>query len=429
MKVHQLDHGLKVVLAPMSSPSVTVMAMVGVGSRFETEQSAGLSHFLEHMVFKGTKQYPTSRDVSIAIEGVGADFNAFTGKEYTAFYVTSTAAHIDRALNVISDMLYEPKLRTADLEREKGVIVEEINMYRDMPSDYVGELFDQLMYGAEQGLGRPIVGTKESVTAFSRDDFKTHLDNWYGLDNTVVVLAGNEQELVQTEKMLERVSAAFGRGEVYGDTNIERRLGYKDAAEVSMTVYHKESDQAHFQLGFPAFAYNHPDKDALTLLSAIAGGNMSSRLFTEVREKRGLAYYSHTGLDRYFDIGSFVASCGVDVKRVDEAVKVTLEVFMSLLSDGKEQLTQEELDRAKEFVCGQFMLSLESSRNIARYWAAAVTLGLPLVTPAEVVARIKSVQLEDVRRVAHTVINTHKLVFALVGPYKEPERFDRLIRV
>lgn len=424
----ELDSGLRVVLIPMEgTKSVTSLVMVGVGSRYEPKEKAGISHFLEHMVFKGTKRWPTSLDLSQTVDGIGADFNAFTGKEYTGFYVKSTSQYLDLSLDVLTDMLYTPRLRSSDIERERGVIVEEINMYNDLPQRKVAEIFDASMYG-DYGLGRRIDGTKEAVTGFTKKDFQQHLNDWYGADNTVLVIAGDASLMKNTDALITKVAGYFDKGLDYGATTTERVLGFADHGEIQVTVEHKTNDQAHFVLGFPSYHITHPKRYAQTLLQVIMGGNMSSRLFTEVREKRGLAYYSRTDVDRFKDTGAFAAVAGVDIKRVDEAVKVTMSIFEDVKADAKKGVTDEELSRAKEYLTGSLTLSMEGSRNVAQYWAQRVILGDEAMSPRKVLDKIRRVEREELVEVAQEVFNPEKMVFALVGPFEDQGKFEQLLK-
>lgn len=427
VKQKTLESGLRIILVPMESvKSVTAMALVAVGSRYEDKDKNGISHFLEHMVFKGTEKWPTAFDLSQAVDGIGAEFNAFTSKEYTGFYIKSASRHLPYALSVLSDMLYTPKLRPTDLEREKGVIVEEINMYNDLPQRKVADLFDKSMYG-DVGLGRRIDGEKEIVKSFTRKDFVDHLEAWYGLDNTVLVISGDAKEL-NRRGLMDEIEEYFSKGSVYGLTTARRVLGFEFPGEISVTVNSKESDQAHFIMGFPGYSLTHPRRYALTLLSVIMGGNMSSRLFTEVREKRGLAYYSRIDVDRFSDTGSIAAVEGVDVNRVDEAMTVTLDVFEDVASDGKKGITEEELVRAKEYLAGSLILSLEGSRNMAQFWGMRAVLGDEVISPEEVLKKMRAVTREEVVAVAKELFDPKKLVFTIVGPFEDRDKFEQIVR-
>lgn len=424
----EMDSGLRIVLVPMEgTKSVTTMVMVGVGSRYESKEKSGLSHFLEHMVFKGSAKWPTALELSQVVDGIGADFNAFTSKEFTGFYVKSTSNHLDLALDVLTDMLYTCKLRPSDIEREKGVIIEEINMYNDLPQRKVAEIFDAIMYG-DYGLGRRIDGAKETVSSFTKADFQEHLQTWYGLDNTVVVIAGDAKLMKDTDGLVKRVGEHFSKGSALGQIKAERVLGFADHGQVQLSVEHKTNDQAHFVLGFPSYPVAHTARYAQSLLQVIMGGNMSSRLFTEIREKRGLAYYCRIDVDRFRDTGAYAASAGVDIKRVDEAIKVTMELFEDIKADGAKKITTDELERAKEYLAGSLILSMEGSRNVAQYWAQRIVSGDEVISPRKVLAKVRKVEREELVAVAQEVFDPSKLVFALVGPFEDQGKFERLLK-
>lgn len=424
----ELDSGLRVVLKPIEgAKSVTTLVMVGVGSRHESKDKNGISHFVEHMVFKGTEKFPTALDLSAAVDGIGAEFNAFTGKEYTGFYVKSTSAHLDLALEVLTDMLYTPKLRNADIEREKGVIVEEINMYNDLPQHKVGEIFDATMYG-DYGLGRRIDGTREAVTSFTKKDFQNHMNTWYGADNTVVVIAGDAALMRDTDRLIAKIATYFDKGLDYGKTISEKVLGFAEHGEIQTVVEMKKSDQAHFVLGFPSFHLTHPMRYAQSLLQIIVGGNMSSRLFTEVREKRGLCYYVRADVDRYKDTGAFAASAGVDVTRVDEAIKATLAVFGDVKADGRHKITDIEVERAKEYLSGSLTLSMEGTKSVAQYWAQRVLADDEIISPRKVLEKLRAVTRQEIVEAAQLIFNPDKMIFSLVGPFEDKGSFDRLLK-
>jgi predicted Zn-dependent peptidase len=378
------------------------------------------------MVFKGTKKWPTALDLAAAVDSIGAEFNAFTGKEYTGFYVKSDSRHVDLALDVISDMIYTAILREEDLEREKGVIVEEINMYNDLPQRKVGEIYERAIYG-NSGLGRRIDGERDIVKSFVREDFTNHLMSWYGPKNVCVIMAGDADKLKDENKIATQVEELFSKGELKFKANGEKKLGIARDDKNWLAVEHKDSDQAHLVIGFPGIGFTDKRRYALSILSVLMGGNMSSRLFTEIREKRGLAYYSRSDVDRYMDTGSVGAVEGVDTKRVEEAIKVTMEVFNDVKSNGENKITDEEIARSKEFLAGSMILDMEDSRSVAEYWASKITLGDELIDIDEVIKRIKQVTKEEVVAVANELLDFNKLVLAVVGPYKEKDKFEKLI--
>ncbi len=426
--IDELPSGLTIIRVPMASiESVTVLALVNTGSRYEPKKWWGVSHFLEHMVFKGTANYPDAHALSSAVDAVGARFNAFTSKEFTGYYVKAASTKVRLALDVVSDMLLTPKLLQEDIDREKGVIVEEINMYSDMPASHISNLFEQMFF-SEEGLGHDVIGTKESVTGLTKADFEEYLKKWYGLKNVVLILSGDEKVLkdADTLKLIEKLFAKGNPGERHAES-FTKHLGKDVVLSKKLHVEHRETEQAHFVLGFPAIDRNNKYRHALTLLSVILGGGMSSRLFTEVREKRGLCYYVHTDAEFYHDVGTFGGSAGVDPKRVDEAAEVTIAEFMAVVN-GKKPITEAELHKAKEFVSGKFVLDLEDSESVAQYFGMKKLLLNQVETPEELMEKYMAVTLEDVNHIAKEVIKADELRFAIIGPFKDAKRFEKLVR-
>jgi predicted Zn-dependent peptidase len=417
--VTQLKSGLTVVRLPMpSTESVTVLALANTGSRYETPELQGIAHFLEHMVFKGTAKYATPQILAATVDGVGADFNAFTSKEYTGYYVHAAAQHFGLALDVVSDMLLTPKLAQTDIDREKGVIVEELNMYVDSPQRHIDNVFDQLMFG-DPGLGHDIVGTPETIRSFTSADFSRFLHHWYGLNNLVLVVAG-DATVVNSESFLSQVETAFGKQpstERSAAKEVSRHLPPKVIGETKLKVVYRKTQQAHFVLGWPGLNRSHPDRYALAVLSTILGGNMSSRLFTEVREKRGLCYYVHSSEEYFHDVGVFGGAAGVDPGRIEEAIHVTIGEFLDL-ANGKQPVTEQELQRAKDYWMGKTVLGLEDSESVAQYFGLRQLLRGKIETVAETMAKIKAVNLDDLHRIAKQIIKLDQLRFAVIGPFK-----------
>lgn len=431
--LHTLENGLTVILVPMSGvKSLTVFAMVGTGSRFESDQRLGISHFLEHMVFKGTKNYPTARELAGAVDEVGAEFNAFTSKEYTGYYVKCASEYMDLAVDVVSDMLLTARLRPEDLEREKGVIVEEIHMYEDTPMRHIGDVFENLMF-AGSGLGREIIGSPETVRSFTDADFRDHLKTWYGLKNVCFVIAGDEQRLQQPD-VIEKVKAAFAKLETPRDSQatseyIKTLTANPISQGKRLLVSYKDTQQAHFIMAFPGIARTNPDRYALSILTTLLGGNMSSRLFTEVREKRGLCYYVRADEDHYHETGVFGASAGVDPKRVDEAVKVVKEQLMLVAdSTGPHRITEEEVAKAKSHVLGATVLDFEDSQNVAQLFAGSKLLMDKVETIEEKLDKLRAVTHADVVRIAQQLVKEDDLYFAIIGPYKDEAHFADLLK-
>jgi predicted Zn-dependent peptidase len=424
-----LSTGLPVVSIPMPSvESVTVLVLVNTGSRYEKPKEEGIAHFFEHMVFKGTQNYPDPQLLAGAVDSVGADFNAFTSKEYTGYYVKSASKNIRLALDVVSDLLLTPKLRQDDIDREKGVIIEEINMYADSPSRHINDLFDRMMFKGS-GLGHDIIGTKATVSEMTSEDFTHFLKQWYGHGNMLLVLAGDARVLQDpaTIELAEQMFSKESNERIKDKVKLERYLPVQPLAPHRLHLHFKETEQAHFVMGWPGINRTDADKYPLSLLSTVLGGNMSSRLFTEVREKRGLCYYVHSDSDMYHDTGVFGAAAGVDPARVEEALKVTISEFEAIAS-GEKPITADEVQKAKDYVAGKMVLSFEDSENVAQYYGMKQLLTNAIEGPDEVMEKIKAVTREQIQAVAQRLIQDGELRLAVIGPFKDKEKFETIIK-
>jgi predicted Zn-dependent peptidase len=414
---HTLSNGVRVVLAPMpQAQSVTCALMYAAGSRYETRETNGIAHFAEHMFFKGTERRPTSRAIAGEIDAIGGEFNAFTGKEYTGYYVRCAAESRDVALDVLVDMLRHSKFEDEEIEREKGVIVEEMNMYFDTPRDYIGGVYDDLLYG-DQPLGWDIIGRKETVRGAERDTFIQYLDRWYKPERLVVGIGGRIDGDV-----LARVEELLGDLEPAG-------TGVPDPVRVNgngarVRLHTKASDQAHICLGVPSYPLEHPDRYALQMLATVLGGGMSSRLFIEVRERRGLAYYVFGTNHSYTDAGSLYAQAGVDINRIDDAVGTIVDQLKTIAN---EPVPDDELEKARSFAKGRFVLQLESPHGLIMYGLRREVLEGEAVDPDEVLAALDAVTVDDIRRVARDLIDGERLKLALIGPFDDAERFENLL--
>jgi predicted Zn-dependent peptidase len=406
-QITTLPHGLRVVTTPVpTSESVSVNVFVGAGSRGESRRTNGVAHFLEHMVFKGTDRRPTAIDIAEAIEGAGGVLNAYTSKELTCYWNHVPFDELDKAVDVLSDMLRNSLLDQVEIDRERSVVQQEIRRTHDQPGAYVGELLGQAMFGEHQ-LGWPTAGTEETVEALRRDDFQHWLDTWYGAPNVVLSVAGNTKH--------ERVTELAGR--LFSDG----RLGTAPtmpALDVTLparrvTCEAREISQANLAIGIPALSRTDPDRYILMILNAVLGRGMSSRLFKEVRERRGLAYSVGSSVTRHSDTGMLGISAGVSPDKVVDAVKVILEELETLTA---EPVGDEELQKAKDYTVGSFRLSLESTMALGqRAGESLLTLGE--IEPIEsVVAKLRAVTSEDVLRVASRVLRQEKAAVALVGP-------------
>jgi predicted Zn-dependent peptidase len=413
-----LNNGLRVLTADMPQvQSVTCMIMLAAGSRYETPDTNGIAHFAEHMFFKGTERRPSARDIGMEVDGLGGEFNAFTSKEYTGYYVRCAADYRDRALDVLVDMLRNSKFDPEEIDREKGVIVEEMNMYYDTPRDFIGGVYDQLLYG-DQPLGWDIIGKKETVRAATRDTFLGYVDRWYKPERMVVGLGGrlDGDPLATIERLL-------------GDLE-PQETGEPAPVELSgnggsqVTIHHKDSDQAHLCLGVRSYPIGHPDRYALQLLATVLGTGMSSRLFTEVRERRGLAYYVFAHNQSYTDAGSLYSQAGVDITRADEAVETIRNEFRRIAD---EAVPSEELEKARALAKGRFVLRLENPQGMTLFGLSREVLEGEAEEPDAVLEGLDSVTAEDVQRVAQDVIGSNGLNLALIGPFEDAAPFDELL--
>ncbi|MBT3249430.1 MAG: insulinase family protein [Candidatus Pacebacteria bacterium] len=428
-----LANGLPVLRVPMPGvESVTVLALANTGSRYEDPQQQGIAHFFEHMVFKGSQNYPTAQSLAMTVDGVGADFNAFTSKEYTGYYVKAASRHFELALDVVSDMLMTPKLRQEDIDREKGVIIEEIHMYEDSPSQYVGNLFDRMAFNGS-GLGHDIIGSEKTVSELTSADFTGFLKQWYGLPNLLLVIAGDES-VVGSDDVLEQAEAAFSKQDPQTADRITQKVAVREDltknpfSKQLLHLEHKATEQAHFILGWPSPDRLSEDRYALAMLNIALGANMSSRLFTEVREKRGLAYYVGSSIDANHDSGLFGAAVGADPKRIEEALEVTIQEFMQL-TDGAAgvPITEGELARAKEYVAGKMALSYENPQAIAQYYGMKQLLTDKIETIDEVLVKLKAVTLEEIQDVVDKIIKPGEMRLALIGPFADEDKFKKYL--
>jgi len=415
---HTLDNGLRLLTAPMPhAHSVTCVIMLAAGSRYENAGNNGIAHFAEHMFFKGTERRPTARDIAGEVDAIGGEFNAFTGKEYTGYYIRCAAEFRDIALDVLADMLRNSKFDAEELEREKGVIVEEMNMYYDTPRDFIGGVFDGLVYG-DHPLGWDTLGRKETIRDATRQTFLDYLGTWYKPSRMVVGVGGRVDG-----DLLPRVEELLGDlADAPTGAPSPAKLPAGNGARVKLHT--KASDQAHLCLGLPSYPIEHPDRYALQLVATILGTGMSSRLWTEVRERRGLAYYVYALNHSYVDAGTLYSQAGVDVKRVDEAVET---IARELRRIAEEPVGADELEKSRSLAKGRFVLQLESPQGMILFGLRREVLEGRAPDPQEVLDRLNAVTAEDVQRVAADVIGRNGLNLALIGPFEDPERFEKLL--
>ncbi|HEX5448605.1 MAG TPA: pitrilysin family protein [Gaiellaceae bacterium] len=413
-----LSNGVRVLTAPLDhAQSVACYVMLAAGSRYEHPKNRGIAHFAEHMFFKGTDNLPTARDIATLVDTMGGEFNAFTSKEYTAYYIRCSGEKRDTALEVLVDMIRHSKFDAEELEREKGVILEEMNMYFDTPQDYVGSVYNALLFG-DNPLGWETLGTRETIKAATRDTFLEYLDRWYAPQRMIVGIAG-----MVGDGLNEKLESLLGDMSGNGTGGPPPAAVEKSAAPV-VRLHSKESDQAHICVGVPSYPVNHPDRYALQLLATVLGGGMSSRLFLEVRERRGLAYYVHGVNMAYTDAGTLVSQAGVDINRIDEAISTVVEQFQLMAT---ERVPGDELEKARSLAKGRFVLQTESPNGLLLYGLRREVLEGRAAEPEELLAGLDAVTVEDVQRVAQDVIAGEGMRLAVIGPFDDAARFEKLV--
>ena len=414
-----LDNGLRVVTEAMPhTRSVSINFFIGAGSRYEEPERAGVSHFIEHLAFKGTQRRPTTKDISEAIEGVGGLLNAGTDRELTIYWCRVARPHLNLALDVLVDMLRYSKFEPEEIERERKVIIEELNMSLDSPHSRVGMLIDEVVW-PNQALGRDVVGTKETVSSVSRPAMLDYLSHQYTPNNTVVSVAGE----IEHDEVVARMNDALGD---WPPTTPMPWYPAEDGQQAPrLQVEQRETEQAHLCLALHGLPSLHPDRYTLDLLDVILGQGMSSRLFLEIRERRGLAYAVHSYATHYRDAGCLTIYAGVDPKQAD----ATLEAILAELNRLKEDIPEWELTKAKELSKGRLLLRMEDTRSVASWIGAQELLTDRIRTVDDIVSIIDDITAKDIRRVAEELLITEKLNLALVGPFDSAERFQALLKL
>lgn len=413
----ELSNGLRVVTTTLPhARSVSTAVFVGVGSRFEDDRRQGICHFVEHMLFKGTTKRPTAKDVSVAIEQLGGILNAETGKEVTVYWNKVASRHWSTALELLADVLRNSRFEPEEVEKERGVILEELSMLFDSPVDWVHLLIDETLWG-EHPLGRDVGGTRATVGSLSRDDLVDFVERYYSPDTTVVAVAGpieHDEIVAQVDRLL----GGWTRRPAAGWAPVD-----DDLVGQRILLRPKETEQAHVCLALPGVSYFHPDRYALDLLNVILGEGMSSRLFLELREKRGLAYDVHSYVNRFRDTGAMVIYAGVDPGRTDDTISAVLFEVDKLHAG----IPPEEMTRAKDFWKGRMELRLEETRSLAS-WVGSQELLLDRIYEFdEVVAHIDAVTHDDLMRVASTSFIRPRVNLALIGPFDDSARFAELL--
>lgn len=415
-----LDNGLRIITAPqVGNPAVTVLVLVETGSKYETKELNGISHFLEHMCFKGTKKRPMAIDISSELDGIGASYNAFTGFEYTGYYAKVDKSHFAKALDVVSDIYLNQIFDPEEIVRESGVVIEELNMYEDLPMRRVQDIFTTLLYG-DQPAGWDIGGRKEVIKRINRDNFVVYLNEHYLANSTVVVVAGGIDE----GKALEDVKKAFSNiktGKKAG------KLAVKESQDKpGLFVKGKDSDQTHLVLGVRAYDLFDDRRYAIEVLADVLGGGMSSRLWRVVRDEMGAAYYVRAENDELTDHGYLAASAGVHNKKFIPVVEAILKEFKKLKD---EKVSNEELKKVKNHMIGGLMLGLETSDSVASFYGMQEILAKEIITPEELVGKIQAVTSGEIQEIARDIFTNDKLNLSVIGPITDEKALRQVLKI
>ena len=416
-----LNNGLRIITVPQkNTQALTILVLAGTGSKYEKKEINGISHFLEHLFFKGTKKRPSQLAISETLDRVGGIYNAFTGEEYTGYFVKVETKHFDLALDVISDIFLNSKFGEENIEKEKGVIIEEINMYYDHPSSYVQNLWNKVLYG-DQPAGWDIAGKKDTVSKISRQDLIKYMSNQYVASNTVICVAG---KISDDKRLIEKIKKYFS-----GIKN-KKPIGKVKVAEKQTKpeclLQERETDQAHFCLGVRGYNLFHPQKYTFDILGDILGGMMSSRLFIKIREKLGVAYYITTNVAAFTDTGYLVTQAGVDNKKIEEAILAILEEYKKI---SEEKVPEKELKKVKDHLKGKMALLLETSDAQASFHGIQEILENKILTPKEICDKIDKVKALDILEVAKDIFKPKNLNLALIGPFGDKNKFQKILKL
>jgi predicted Zn-dependent peptidase len=415
-----LKNGLRVITVPkQDSLATTFLILVEAGSKYETKEINGISHFLEHMCFKGTKKRKRAIDISSELDGIGANYNAFTGQEYTGYFAKARPENFNIILDVVSDIYLNQVFAPEEINKERGVIIEEINTYEDLPMRRVQELFMSLLYG-DQPAGWDISGRKEVIKKLNQEDFLKYRKEHYLPQSTIAIVAGKFNE----KKVVAEIKNAFTGIESGEKSSKIKTVEHQERPEILLK--NKKTDQTHLVLGVRAFDIFDKRKYALEVLADILGGGTSSRLFQKIREEMGAAYYVRASADLYTDHGYLAASAGIDHNKIDQVIKATLGEFKKL---SQKPIKDKELQRAKDHLCGNLVLNLETSDSLAGFFGGQEIVTGKIISPAELINKIQSVEAEEVRALARDIFQNNKLNLALIGPLEDKGRLEKILKL
>jgi predicted Zn-dependent peptidase len=411
-----LHNGLTLLTVPIeTSSSITMSVFVKAGSRYEEDKISGISHFLEHLHFKGSKKYPTAKQLSEVVDSIGGEFNANTGKEHTQYFIRAAYEHLPLIFEVLTDMLQHPLFDEREMEREKGVIVEEINMYKDNPQVHIESLFEESLW-PDCALGADIAGKAETIRAVKRADILAYRDKFYQPNNMIIAVAGNfSQE--KLENLVEQYWEPVPSKRIGNCKPVKERINGP-----KMKIENKPTEQAHMIVGFQAYPYRHKNNFPLRVLSSILGGGMSSRLFLRVRERLGLAYYVGTSFNNYLDAGNFMVQAGLKVSSAPKALEVILDELRKVRING---IKEQELKKSKEYLKGKIALALEDPHDKLEWYLGQEAFMGRIRTIKQTFEAIDRVTLEQVHKVAHDVIRNERLNLALIGPFTDTKKFEQ----
>jgi predicted Zn-dependent peptidase len=418
-KLKKLSNGLSVVLVNGDSErTATVLVLVTTGSKYETHKERGIAHFLEHLCFKGTTKRPNTMIISSELDGLGAEYNAFTGHEFTGYYAKVAATHIEKAVDIIGDIYVNSLISAEDVEKEKGVIADEINMYEDVPMRKIGDIFMKTLYG-DQPAGLSIAGEKEDIAKYTRRDVLNFRKKHYVPSATTVVVSGKFDET----EVMKQIKSIFGK--IEDSKKIGKKKVNDKQESPAITVFKKESDQTHIIIGVRTFPLMHDSYYALSVLSAVLGGGMSSRLFHKVRVELGLGYYVRAANDAFTDHGVLAASVGVDNMKAPEVVPAIIGEFNRMKD---ELVDEEELNKTKEMIAGRLYLGLESTDELAEFYGFQYVLRNEFIKPEEIIKKIKQVTAKDIQDLAKKIFIDKHLNMAVIGPWKDDKNFKKSLK-
>ncbi|MFA5773098.1 MAG: pitrilysin family protein [Candidatus Paceibacterota bacterium] len=412
-------NGLRVVTVPMKdNPTVTVLVLVGTGSNYETKDINGISHFLEHMCFKGTVKRKNFQVISHELDSLGCQYNAFTDHEMTGYYAKGDAKNFKQIFDVVSDIYLNSTFPEAEMEKEKGVIIEEINMYEDMPQRHVNDLFEEVLYG-NQPAGWSVAGTKENIRKMKRPNLVNYKGSHYVASNTLIVVSGN----ITNDEVYKEVDKYFK--DIKSTKKVKKLKTKDEQVSPRVLIKYKKTDQTHFVLGVRTFSLFDKRNMALSLLSGILGAGMSSRLFIKLREEMGVAYYVRAYNEPSLDHGAFQISAGVNNTRTAEVIIEILKECKDLMN---QKVSEKELNKVKSYLVGNMKMSLEATDDIANFYGGQELMKNEIKTLEEKIKEIKKVTANNIQKMAKTIFKTKNLNLAIIGPLKDNSKFKEILK-